>query len=283
MRPAVGEEVATPLVRAVRSMPATAAFRLSAALLALAALLSPAAAAANDWRTIRIASEGAHAPFNYLDRMGQLQGFEIDIARAVCARLEAKCEFMVQDFTGLLPALVAGRYDVAFSSLSITEERKKYVIFSTKYYDTRSMFVTNRANPVTSTDPKSMKGRKIGAKLGGTNARLLHDLYEPEGAEVKLYVTQDEARVDLSRGRIDALIGDKTALLDWLEKSPVAKCCQVAGEDIVLAPYVGAGIGAAMRKTDLDLKAKIDEAILELRRDGGYAEISRKYFSFDPY
>ena len=238
---------------------------------------------AKEWRRIRVASEGAHPPFNYLDAMGQLQGFEVDVARAVCDRLHAECEFVTQDFAGLLPALVAGRYDVVFSSLSITDERKQYALFSNKYYDTRAMFVTNRAKPVASTEPKAMKGLKIGAKLAGTNARLVDALYVPEGAELKLYVTLDEARLDLARGRIDAVIGDKTALLDWLEKSPVAQCCQVAGDDITMAPFIGAGIGAAMRKSDGDLKVLIDDAIRGLRADGGYQAISRKYFSFDPY
>lgn len=276
-------EIANPPCGPVGSMHSEFLSRLAAVALSAVVALSSFGAQAKEWRTIRIGAEGAHAPFNYLDDMGQLQGFEIDLARAVCKRIRAQCEFVTQDFAGLLPALIAGRYDVVFSSLSITEERKKFAMFSIKYYDTRAMFVTNRAKPVASTEPKAMRGLKIGAKIASTNARLVQDIYAPEGAEIRLYVTHDEARLDLARGRIDAIIGDKTALLDWLEKSPVAQCCQVAGPDIVLQPYVGSGIGAAMRKSDVDLKELIDRAILELRQDGGYDEIRKKYFSFDPY
>ncbi|MFC3693028.1 transporter substrate-binding domain-containing protein [Chenggangzhangella methanolivorans] len=267
----------------MRPAPLILAARLSALALALLAALAPASGEATEWRRIRVGSEGGHPPFNYLDSMGQLQGFEIDLAKAICERLSAECEFVVQDFAGLLPALVAGRYDVVFSSLSITEQRRRFALFSNKYYDTRAMFVANRAKPIAATDPKSMKGLKIGAKLASTNARLIQELYVPEGAEVRLYVTHDEARLDLSRGRLDVIIGDKTALLDWLEKSPVAQCCQVVGDDIVMPPFLGAGIGAAMRKEDVELKALIDDAILRLRSDGGYQAIARKYFSFDPY
>lgn len=257
--------------------------RLLAFAFAVLAALTPMRAAAHEWVHIRIASEGGHPPFNFVDAMGQLQGFEIDLARAVCNRLKAKCEFIVQDFTGLLPALVAGRYDAVFSSLTITEERRRFVEFSNKYYSTRAMFVTNRAKPVTSVKPQGLKGKVIGAKLGSTNARILQEAYAPEGAEIKLYVTHDEARLDLARGRVDALIGDKTALLDWLEKSPIAACCEVVGDDVTLPATYSTGIGVAMRKSDGDLKALIDGAIAQLRVDGGYEQIRQKYFSFDPY
>lgn len=256
--------------------------RLIAIALAVAAFGS-GSALSKEWPNIRIGSEGGHPPFNYIDTMGQLQGFEIDLARAVCQRLKASCDFVIQDFTGLLPALVAGRYDVVFASLTITEDRKRFVQFSDRYYSTRAMMVTNRSKPVASALPEDLRGKTVGAKLGSTNARILQDAYAPAGVEVKLYVTHDEARLDLSRGRLDALIGDKTALLDWMEKSPIASCCVVVGQDVPLPATFSTSIGAAMRKEDGDLKALIDGAIRDLRADGGYDQIRRKYFSFDPY
>jgi polar amino acid transport system substrate-binding protein len=257
--------------------------RLFAIAIAILTALAPVRAPAAEQTTIRIASEGGHPPFNFVDATGQLQGFEIDLAHAVCERLKAKCHFIAHDFTGLLPGLVAGRYDAVFSSLTITEERRRFVAFSERYYSTRAMFVTSRAKPVRSVKPEDLKGKVIGAKLGSTNAKILQDVYATAGAEIKLYVTHDEARLDLSRGRVDALIGDKTALVDWLEKSPIAACCEIVGDDVELPSTYSTGIGAAVRKSDGGLKARIDGAIEMLRADGGYDQIRRKYFSFDPY
>lgn len=253
------------------------------ALVLLASFGAADAACAKDWSRIRVASEGAHPPFNYLDDMNQLQGFEIDLAREVCRRLHATCEFMTQDFAGLIPALIAGRYDVVFSSLTITPPRKAVAAFSKKYCDTRAMFVTNKAKPAPATTPEAMKGLRIGAKISSTSARYLQDRYAPQGVVVKLYHTIDEARLDLAEGRVDALLGDKTAMLYWLEKSPLARCCEVAGEDQTAPDYFGEGAGAVMRKEDVELKELVDAALTAIRADGTYDVIRRKYFSFDPY
>ncbi|PZQ17931.1 MAG: amino acid ABC transporter [Ancylobacter novellus] len=251
--------------------------------LLLALALATGLASAKDWTRIRVASEGAHPPFNSLDAMNQLQGFEIDLAREVCRRLRATCEFMTQDFAGIIPALIAGRYDIAFASLTITPPREANVAFSKKYYDARAMFVDNKAKPVASTAPKAMKGLKVGAKIASTSARYLQDHYVPQGAVLKLYHTIDEARLDLAEGRIDALLGDKTAMVYWLANSPLARCCEVTGDDLTDPAYFGRGVGAAMRKDDVELKELVDAALTAIRADGTYSALRKKYFSFDPY
>lgn len=251
-----------------------------AALMILAAL---GPAAAKDWPRIRIASEGGHPPFNFLDGMGRLQGFEIDLARAACERLETTCEFMTQDFEGMIPALIAGRYDAIFSSLSITEQRKAFIAFSVKYYETPSLFVAAKRDGRMSVDAEAMKGKTVGAKIASTNARYLQAIYAPAGVTVRLYHTHDEARLDLAEGRIDAILGDKAPLLYWLEKSVEGRCCQVVGQDVRDPKFFGEGIGVGVRKTDLDLKAMFDRAIGEIRADGTYDAIRAKYFPYDVY
>lgn len=238
---------------------------------------------AKDWPLIRIASEGGHPPFNYLDETGRLQGFEIDIARAACRKLNSSCEFVTQDFEGLIPALIAGRYDAIFASLSITEQRKAFIAFSSKYYETLSMFVAAKRDGGMSTEPDAMKGKTIGVKVGSTNARYLEAVYVPAGAKLRTYLTADEARLDLAEGRIDAILADKTALLYWLEKSPLGGCCQMVGRDIADPAYFGEGIGVGLRKSDASLKALFDKAIAALRADGTYEAIRSKYFPYDIY
>ncbi|RXF75387.1 transporter substrate-binding domain-containing protein [Hansschlegelia zhihuaiae] len=242
-----------------------------------------APAVAKDWSQIRIAAEGSHPPFNYLDERGRLQGFEIDIARAACRKLNASCDFVTQDFEGLIPALIAGRYDAIFSSLSITEQRKAFIAFSSKYYETLSMFVAAKRDGKMSTEPEAMKGKTIGVKLGSTNARYLDARYAPAGAKIRPYLTADEARLDLAEGRIDAILADKTALLYWLEKSPLGRCCQMVGRDVSDPTYFGEGIGIGLRKSDPGLKAMFDKAIATLRADGTYEAIRTRYFPYDIY
>ena len=234
-------------------------------------------------RTVRIATEGGHPPFNFIDETGRLQGFEVDLANAVCAEIAATCEFVRQDFVGLIPALIAGKYDLVFSSLSMTDQRRAVIAFSDKYYETAVMFVASKRNAGMDISPRGMKGRTIGTKKGSTSALFLEEVYSPAGAIVKPYVTHDEARLDLANGRVDALIGDKTALLYWMEKAPEGACCQAVGGDLHTPRYFGEGVGAGLRKGDVALKAAVDEALGKIRRTGAYDRIRAKYFPYDVY
>lgn len=253
------------------------------ALIVAAFALAGFPALAKDWTKIRIGTEGAYPPFNYIDADRQLKGFEIDLARAICERARAACEFVAQDWEGLIPALLAGKYDVIFASLSITDERRKVIDFSEKYYASPSLFVAPKESAGMGITPEALRGKIVGAQAATVNARFLEERYAPAGVEVKLYVTQDEANFDLASGRLDAVLADKLVQLPWLEKSAEGACCQVIGPDMTDPAYFGRGIGAGLRKGDDDLKALIDKAIAEIRADGTYARINAKYFPYSVY
>lgn len=251
--------------------------------LAAAAVLLTAAADAKEWTKIRIGTEGAYPPFNFIDSDHMLRGFEIDLAKAICEKAKANCEFVAQDWEGLIPALLAGKYDAIFASMSITDERRKIIDFSQRYYSSPSLFVADKANAGLAVTPEALSGKKVGAQTATVSARFLQEVYAPKGVDVKLYVTQDEANLDLSSGRLDAVLGDKLALLSWLEKSDDGKCCQVVGPDFADPNYFGDGIGAGLRKHDDDLKALIDKGIAAVRADGTYDRINARYFPFSVY
>jgi polar amino acid transport system substrate-binding protein len=255
------------------------ATRIAAAVLIVAA--SAAGASAKEWKTVRIGTEGAYPPFNYIEK-GELKGFDIDLAKAMCEKMKVTCTFQAQDWDGIIPALLAGKYDAIAASMSITEERKKQIAFSDKYYQTPASFTARRDTKITDTSPASLKGKVLGAQGSTIHSNFLEDVYAKAGAEVKLYGKQDEANLDLANGRLDAVLADKTVQLEWM-KSSEGQCCKFVGSEYTDAKYFGEGVGIGIRKADTDLVAMFNKAIKEILADGTYQKINEKYFPFSVY
>jgi len=256
--------------------------RLFKLLLAAAALSVAASGAvqAKEWKTVRIGTEGAYPPFNSVTSDGKLVGFDVDIAKALCAKMQVECTFVTQDWDGIIPALLAGKYDAIIASMSITEERKKKVDFTGKYYLTPPGLVAPTSSALASTTPDALKGKTIGAQSSTTHATYLEDVYK--GATIKLYPTQDEANLDLVNGRLDAVMADSVVLGEWL-KTKDGGCCKMVGAVKNDPKYFGDGAGIALRKEDQDLKAMFDKAIKEIVADGTYKTVNDKYFNFSVY
>lgn len=247
--------------------------------LALSALLlTPfGTALADDTLTLRIGTEGAYPPFNYFTPNGQLAGFDIEIGKALCAKLKANCSFVAQDWDGIIPALQAGKYDVIIASMFITEQRKKMVNFTHPYQKSAMTFVTPKDSNLTDFSPEAMSGKVIGAQGSTTQADFLTAQY-PD-SDVRLYPTQDAVNLDLVSGRLDAQVGDMIPMLEWLGKSDDGRCCQLAGEPITDVRFVGEGVGMALRKEDDTLREKLNQALSDIVADGTYKAINDTYFT----
>jgi lysine-arginine-ornithine-binding protein len=260
--------------------------RLARLLLAglLGASLCFALAEAKDWKTIRIVTEADYAPFNYLDAQDQPGGFDVDIARALCLKMQSQCSIEAGDWDSLIPALNAGKYDAIISSMAITEERKRQVAFTDKYYERPSSFVARKDIKVAVWDAAGLKDRVIGVQADTMQAAFLRGEIQPGGAQIKIYRTQDEADADLVIGKLDAVFGDKILLSNWLSK-PDSLCCEVKADidSARYARYFGEGEGIALRKADTDLKEKFNKAIADIVADGTYKTINDKYFPFSIY
>lgn len=235
------------------------------------------------WKVVRIGAEGTYHPFNIIDENGRFQGFEVDIARALCAEMKVRCEFMQEKWDDMIPALLANRYDAIIASMSITEDRKQKVAFSIPYYRTPAVFVARKAANLRDTGPTAMKGRLVAAQIGTIHADILRNVYEPAGARVKLYSSQQEAQFDLARGRLDALVADKLGIFAWLEKTEQGQCCAPAGNELTDISLIGEGVGIAVRKEDDELREMFDHAIETIVSNGTYKEINDKYFPFSVY
>jgi arginine/ornithine transport system substrate-binding protein len=238
-------------------------------------------ASAQKWTEVRIATEGAYAPFNFVDKDGKLQGFDVDIANALCAKMKAKCTITAQDWDGIIPGLIAKKYDAIIASMSITEERKQKVAFTDRYYKTPARFIAKKGAKL-QISKDGLKGKTVGVQRATIHANYLTDNYGTV-MTVKQYDTQENANLDLSLGRLDAVLADSVALLEGFLKTPQGKDFEFTGPELTDKKWFGDGAGIAVRKEDGDLVALFNKALKEIRADGTYKKLNDKYFPFDVY
>jgi lysine-arginine-ornithine-binding protein len=250
-----------------------------AACLAIAALAGIAGpAVAQD--TVRIGTTPeSYPPYSWVDAQGKLNGFEIDLGDALCAEMKVKCEWVLQSWDGIIPALQEKKFDGIIASMSITAERKQVVDFSDKYYNSPAEFIGPKSEKV-DISPNGLKGKTVGVQISTVHAAYMEAKYK-DIATIKTYDTQENANLDLIAGRVDLLLADGVALDSFL-KSADGTDFEVKGKPFI-DPMMGDGVGVAVRKEDTALRDKFSAAIKAIRANGVYKKINDKYFSFDIY
>jgi arginine/ornithine transport system substrate-binding protein len=229
---------------------------------------------------LRYAVEGGYAPFSVLGPDGKIQGFDVDIANAVCERMKVQCQQVQTEFDAMIPALRAKKFDAIVASMSITPERLKAVDFSDKYYNTPARVIT-RADAKFDGTPDGLKGKRVGVQR-----TTIHDRYATavfKGAEIVRYGKQDEVFLDLVSGRIDATLVDSVAGNLGFLKTPQGKGYVFRGPDYDDPAFFGTGAGIAVRKGDKALQEALNAGLAAIRADGTYKKINDKYFDFDVY
>lgn len=253
----------------------------AAGMMALYAAVSLSAPArAQEPLVLKIGSEGAYPPYNFVKSDGTVAGFEVDIANALCEELKAKCEIIVQDWDGMIPALQSGKLDAVISSMSITPARKEQVDFSNKYYNPAAGIAALKDSDLKGTTAEDLAGKTIGVQSSTIHAVYSEHTYKD--STTKSYGSADEARMDLTNGRIDAVNDNVVSLTDWL-KTPEGECCKLIGTVKADLEIHGPGVGVAVKKGRGDLVEKFNQAIIALRQNGKYQAINDKYFDFDIY
>ncbi|PIF50653.1 polar amino acid transport system substrate-binding protein [Pseudomonas sp. 29] len=242
----------------------------------LAAAVTLAFSAGAMAETLKMGIEAAYPPFNNKDASGNVVGFDKDIGDALCAKMKVECTVVTSDWDGIIPALNAKKFDFLISSLSITDERKGAVDFTDPYYSNKLQFIAPK-NVDFKTDKDSLKGKSIGTQRATLAGTWLEDNYGSD-LNVKLYDTQENAYLDLTSGRVDAILADKYANYDWL-KSDAGKNYEFKGDPVVESDK----IGIAVRKGDNELRNKLNAALKEIVADGTYKKINDKYFPFSIY
>jgi len=221
--------------------------------------------------------DATYPPFESVNPKGEIVGFEVDYAKALCVKMKVTCTFQNQDWDGVIPALLADKFDVIFSSMNMTPARAQRVLFSEMYYATSPVWVTTAANKVDDVSPAAIKGKTVETQSSTVFANYLEQGYK--GAEVKLYPGGDEPFLDLASGRIDYVVGDVLVAEKMMEKGP--GCCRIISKIQRTPDIFGPGVGAAFRPADTELKAMFDKAIAEADADGTFKKTAGEYFKID--
>ncbi|MDF1792546.1 MAG: transporter substrate-binding domain-containing protein [Thalassobaculaceae bacterium] len=274
-------------------------------LLAVAALATGVATAASaaDWgkgSTVRIATEGAYAPWNYTDSSGNLVGFEVDLYQDLCRRMEVECTLQQQAWEGIIPALQAGKYDAIIAGMSITEKRMEVITFSRSYAATPAVFVVKSDGPfagfsagidsVSMADiddaekaaiakvKEAFAGKTIGVQIATTHENFLNEFIAGD-VTVKTYDTQENLDLDLQAGRVDAALAAMSYWKPLLENDG-GKGLEMVGPGFTGGPF-GNGVGAGIRKEDQALADMFSTAIGEAIADGTLSKLAIEHFGFD--
>jgi octopine/nopaline transport system substrate-binding protein len=275
----------------------------TAALTALAAALAMAAgsAVAQDWTTVRIATEGAYPPWNSTDPSGKLIGFELDLANDLCQRMQVECEIVAQNWDGIIPGLTAGKYDAIMAGMSITEERKEVISFSDSYANEPAYFAVLKDSDLAAYKDDSLEladldeidaaeqaaidslkealaGTTVGVQVATTHANFL-DQHMSDAVEIRSYDTQENLDLDLQAGRVDAALASASYWFPLMETEKGADFALI-GPGLNGGPF-GAGVGAGIRQEDTDLVEMFNKAIAEAKADGTINRLAQHWFGFD--
>ena len=270
-------------------------------LLSLLAISSIFLATVVNAKSIRIGTEGAYPPWNNLNSAGELEGAEIDFGNEACKRMGVECEWVTQDWDGMIPALLNGKYDIIIAGMSITEERKAKVNFTNGYMNDGARFWVLQDSGLANLSVAGISkvnmnnaggkekaavgqliavfsGKTVCVQSSTTHANFVEQ-YMAGGTEIKLYQTVDDHNLDLVAGRCDAVLTDVASALDFMDTDQGSNAA-FTGPTFSGGPW-GDGVGGAIRKEDTDILEMWNKAIAEMAADGATANITKKWFGRD--
>lgn len=223
---------------------------------------------------VSFATDATYPPFESSDASGQLKGFDIEVIKALCQQMKTKCVFVNQPWDSLIPSLQMGKFDVMFGAMNITAAREKQVDFTIPYYLNSAAVVAAKSKNLT-LDPNSLDGKTIGVLASSTFIPYLQEKY---GNKVKIntYASEQTAFLDLTSGRIDAVMGDTPLIKTWLKQHE--KDYALVGQPISDEKYFGKGYGLAVCKGNTKLVDQLNAAIKAIQANGTYNKIETKYF-----
>lgn len=229
---------------------------------------------------LRLGIDPTFPPFESKTPQGQIVGFDADLGRAICAKMQVKCVFVENTFDGLIPALKAKKFDAILSSLSINAERSKSIDFSTALFTTPVFLITHKNSGLTAT-AESLKGKRVGVQQGSVFETYANQYWRSKGVEVISYASPDQIYADLALGRLDASLDDAASATASFLQKPQGADYELNGKEVYDKAMFGNGTGLGIRKGDEQLKTSVDRAIDAIRADGTFAKLNKQYFTFN--
>ena len=253
-----------------------------------------------DDAAIRIATEGLYPPWNATNDDGKLEGFEIDLIRDLCQRIQWSCDVGSQRWDGLLPGLTGKEYDIVMAGMAITEERKQFIDFSICYASEVAVIAVKPGNALAGTITptaridlddftpeikasinalrQALAGTSLGVQVATRHADFAEN-YLRDLVEIVYFETLDNLTLNLDAGRIDSALSSRS-YWERLKKGGNAIELALIGPDMIGGVF-GQGVGAGLRQEDDDLRIQLDQAIEAALRDGTVARMTKKWFGYD--
>lgn len=227
-------------------------------------------------KILRIGTEGAYPPFNFVDDKGQLSGFDVDIAKALCSEMKVECQFVAVPWVDIIDDLEAGKFDLMVASMAYTEERAKRIAFSDPYYRSHAVFVGD-AKTFHDIRPEALAGARIAAGAGTMHADYLQKVY---AAKNTILITKDqpEAQAALQEGKVDLILADAIDLMSYLDSSEDARFEFIG--DPVTNDLLQSTSHITARKEDGALLEDVNAALKRIRLNGVYDRVNDAYFPF---
>jgi polar amino acid transport system substrate-binding protein len=210
---------------------------------------------------VRLGTEGAYPPYNFINDAGEVDGFERELGDELCARAELTCEWVTNEWDSIIPNLVSGNYDVIIAGMSITDERDEVIDFTTNYTqpDPSAYLALDGADV-------DFDGGVIAAQAGTIQAAQIAS----SGATLVEFATPDETIAAVRSGEADAVLADKAYLAPIAEENADVA---IVGDDVLL----GGGIGMGIRESDNDLRDTFTAAIESMKEDGSLNALIEKW------
>jgi polar amino acid transport system substrate-binding protein len=229
-----------------------------------------------DLTKLRFVTDSDYPPFHYIDEVGALTGFNVDLARSICEVLEVECEVREVDWDDIYASLDRDEADAAIASIRISAESVEKADFSTRYYATPARFIAQKSNELKDIRPETLAGKKIGvAKNTGHEAYLRQ--FFPKIA-LATFETTEDAQMALKEGAIDFVFGDGIGMTFWLNGVTSEGCCEFRGGPYVDAKFFGEGVGIAVKKGNRKLARILSYALEQVHASGRYEELFLRYF-----
>ena len=230
---------------------------------------------------INFLTDSDYPPFNYRDDRGNLVGFNVDLAKAMCSALRIRCRIAARAWAELIPALEDKSADAVVASIAINEANRARVDFTVPYYRSPARFVVQKQNRLEEANPEAFAGKPVAVRSGTAHEAFLKAFFS--SADIRTYDTETAMREALRTGEIDAFFADGTASIFWVHGSASRGCCRLAPGAYTESRYFGNGAGIAVAKGNVALREALNYALDRIKISGAYDRIYRKHFPLALY